>query len=310
MKSVFGLLATVILVSLNSSECRAQKPLKETLVDQLKSLEVTDYLELSPSQAHSLAPFLPKVDNEPLRAQPKVVFKKSKGVSHDWIVVSIADIFTIPGCSSAAIYFLKEDGGLIRSEVFNIGYRMYFHGIKVVKYPDINDYLIEIQTAGMFSSARRNLQYLDVHYDWQPRERSHTIHQTYAFQNNRVKLVQLTNEDGLPIANFYHVRHFTFGPQCDYSLNDVEGLLCSNDLVDQLHGLIWLNGRHYTGRYWQEHQHERQKSIESYLAARKSQPIRKLLEEKQGSSHYLVSDLSKWVAKKWAKPFDPDRPDE
>jgi hypothetical protein len=289
MKSLFALLAALVLVFFHPSECRAQKPQKEALLEQLKSLGVNDYLQLSPDQASALAPLLPKVERAPIRGAPMLVFKKSKAVSHDWIVVSIADLIMIPGVASAIVYFFKDDGELIRADSFNLGWRQGVHSVKVVKFPDINDYLIEIRTG---------------------------LRQTYAFQNNSVKLVRLQNGSGTPQSsgtpqnNPYHIRNFTYGPLTDYSLNDIERLLRSNDLVDQLHALVWLNGRHCTDTRGEGLNPESQKSIETYLAARKSEDIKKLIEEKQASKNSVVSDLGKWLAQRWPKPLDPDQPDK
>lgn len=284
---------------------------RQNMIKCISTFGVKDYLELTAAQSDELTPLLPKSDRLLLGNRAKVVFKKSKSVSHDLIVVEVADMFMIPGASLAQVHFFRANGSLIKSNLFNIGYRQYFHTIKVVKNLDMDSYLIEIRTSGypVGSSAFNKPAPPN---DWQPRRSKMTV-QLYAFDENEVRLIRLTDEEGNPRSNPIYVKHFNYGPLCEYSLEKIEKLLQSSSIVDQLHALVWLNGRHHRPCYadqWYDYQSESRTSIAAYKEAYSSASLAKILDDKIKHSNSFISSQAKWVRKKLSKSYDYIDPNE
>lgn len=280
---------------------------KQKLVQCINSFGVKDYVELNDDQSKELTPLLPKLNRHHWGSYAKVVFKKSKCVSHALIVVEVMPMMEIPGASLAQVHFFKEDGTLIGSSLFNIGYRQRFHSIHVRKNPEIQDYLVEIQTSSypVGSSVFKKESPL---YG-----QSKMSIQVYAFENNEARLIRLTNEKGKPLSNPIYVKHFNYGPVCDYNLSQVEKLLQSTSITDQLHALVWLNGRHSRPCYsdhWYEHQSESLASIAAYKEAYSSRSLVKLLDEKIQHSNFWIRDQAKWVKDKLARPYNITDPNE
>lgn len=284
----------------------------QELIRHIDALGIKDYLELNSVQGDALKPLLKSIEPQGHCVTPIIVLKKSKYVSHDLIIVEIAPLSTIPGASFAVVHFFRADGGLIRTSCFNLGYRQLVRYLRVVKYPDIDEYLIETDIDGKFAGLEK-IVFFDKETDWLPHGPRWTYRQTYAFQQNDVRLIRLVNEDGIPISNPIYVKHFNYGPLCEYTLADVEKLLQSDSVVDQLHALVWLNGRHCRPCYsnsWYEHQSESLASIAAYKEAYTSPSLAKLLDEKIKHSNYLISYQAKWVKSKLARPYNMIDPNE
>lgn len=282
--------AAGILLLVSLPEASAQN---KEIIDCINSFGVKDFLELNERQGKELARLLPAMKSGFNNHEAKVIFRKSNHVSHDLIVVEISPKLMTPGATLAHVHFFREDGGLIRSQVFNVGYRESLYSIRVIKSPDINDYLIEIQTYGMFGDGQ-DYKFFTNDAEWRPRYRKHTHHQLYAFQNNEVRLIRLTDEDGMPLSNLICVKHANIGPLCDYSFEQVEQLLKSKSVVDQLCVLTWVNGKHFTehGGRWEAHQHETKQSIETYTKSRSSPAIKQLIEQLEENSCHWVGELA------------------
>lgn len=280
------------------------------LINHIDALGVKDYLELSATQSKALKPLLDNIREKGHHAEPVIVLKKSKHVSHDLIIVEVHPLMTIPGASAGYVHFFRADGELIRSSRFNLGYRENITTLKVIKNPDIDDYLIGTHAPKEHGDDPKKLNNFEKAADWKPRPQSWPYQKTFAFQNNEVRLIRLIEEDGKPRSNPIYVKHFNYGPVCDYTYEQIEQLLKSKSVIDQLHVLTWLNGRHFTEdpRGWQEHQHEKKQSIEAYTKAHDSPVIKQLIEELEKSHCYWVSDMAYWTKKKLAKPlnyYDP-----
>jgi hypothetical protein len=265
---------------------------REELIKYLQSLPVKDYLELDEEQSLGLSQKLLPLRSDSFYGTPKLIFRKSLYVQHDWIIVEIRQIMSIRGASFAFIHFIDENGTFTHTEKFSIGYRNYFHSLRVSKHPNIRDYCIEIHSGGY---RPIEVPHLKAELSTTAYEQAR-IQQTYAFHNNTVKLIRLTNFEGEHLPNIYLHDNLRIGPLPQFTSKEIQQALDSKDTVALLEVMCWLSGIHREGNIKSYRPNPADQETEEFLRV-----TRLKLERIQADTPFMTRDMARFALYRLSK---------
>jgi hypothetical protein len=147
-----------------------------------------------------------------------------------YALIEESPLLMIPGNSGLSVHVFAQDGSLIRSSVFQTGWRIGVTDIRVVYLPQISRNGIEVRSAPFINGR-------DV------------AKQFYALVNDEVLLIRLEDKAGNLIRNVYGAPNHTFGfTITGRSANEWKDALESGDFAEVLATVTWLSGNHLDPR--------------------------------------------------------------
>jgi hypothetical protein len=166
-----------------------------------------------------------KRENETVIPHLVTTISNSKGQTR-YALIEEFPLLTIPGNSGLSVHLFAGDGSLIRSAVFQTGWRIFVTDIRVAYLEEIGRMAIEVRSAPAINGR-------DV------------ARQLYALVNDEVLLVRLEDKGGHLIRNVYGAPNHTFGfTITGRSSNEWKDALESGDSAEVLATLTWLSGTH------------------------------------------------------------------
>jgi hypothetical protein len=166
-----------------------------------------------------------KRENEFLVPRLLTTISDSKGQTR-YALIEESPLLTIPGNSGLSVHVFTQDGSLLRSSVFQTGWRIVVTNIRVIYLAQINRMALEVRSAPVINGR-------DV------------AKQFYALINDDVLLIRLEDKAGHLIRNAYGAPNHTFGLTITgRSANDWQTALESADPAETLATLTWLSGTH------------------------------------------------------------------
>jgi hypothetical protein len=143
-----------------------------------------------------------------------------------YALIEESPLLTIPGNSGLGVHVFAHDGSLMRSSVFQTGWRIFITDIRVVFLEQIGRKAIEVRSAPAINGR-------DV------------AKQFYALINDEVLLIRLEDNPGNLIRNAYGAPNYTFGlTVTGRSADEWKDALESGDFAEVLATLTWLSGIH------------------------------------------------------------------
>ena len=166
-----------------------------------------------------------KRENESVIPRLLTTVSDSKGQTR-YALIEEHPLRTIPGNSGLSVHVFARDGSLMRSSVFQTGWRILITDIRVAYREQIGRKAIEVRSAPATNGR-------DV------------AKQFYALINDKVLLIRLEDKARNLIPNVYGAPNHTFGLTITgRSADEWKDALRSGDLAEVLATLTWLSGEH------------------------------------------------------------------
>lgn len=167
-----------------------------------------------------------KRENELLVPRFLTKISNSKGQTR-YALIEESPLLTIPGNSGLSVHVFTLDGSLIRSSIFQTGWRIVVTDIRVAYLAQIDRQALEVKSEPVINGR-------DV------------AKQFYALVNDDVLLIRLEDKAGHLIRNAYGAPNHIFGLTITgRSANDWQDALESSDTAEVLATLTWLSGSHW-----------------------------------------------------------------
>lgn len=213
----------------NSRTVGQSQPDKIAAWQTLLSFENQPLSKLAKPQAQKLQraidDLVGKRENQLLLPRFLTKMSDSKGQTR-YALIEESPLLTIPGNSGLSVHIFALDGSLIRSPVFQTGWRIAITDIRVAYLRQINREALEVRSEPVINGR-------DV------------AKQFYALVNDDVLLIRLEDKAGHLIRNAYGAPNHTFGfTITGRSASDWENTLVSDDPAEVLATLTWLSGTH------------------------------------------------------------------
>lgn len=173
----------------------------------------------------AIADLVGKRENEIVIPRLLTTVSDSKGQTR-YALIEESPLVMIPGNSGLRVHVFTHDGSLVRSSVFQTGWRIFITDIRVAYLEQIGRKAIEVRSAPAING--RNV-----------------AKQFYALINDEVLLIRLEDEARNLIGNAYGAPNHTFGLTITGRSADAwKDALESGDFAEILATLTWLSGNH------------------------------------------------------------------